>query len=157
MRYVGQGHEVEVRVPPGRLSAASVPELVESFDQAYRALYHMSVSTGAVEALNWRLRVSAPAPEVEITRRGENFRDTTARSGKAADALKGKRRAYFAQARGFVETPVYDRYRLRPDIGFEGPAIIEERESTTIIGPGGRCRLDDHLTLVVEMPEVRAS
>ena len=158
MRYVGQGHEVEVRVPLGRLSAASVPELMESFDQAYRALYHVSVSTGAVEALNWRLRVSAPAPEVRITRKGEDLRDTTARSGQAVgDPLKGKRRAYFAQARGFVETPVYDRYRLRPDIGFEGPAIIEERESTTIIGPGGRCRVDDDLTLVVDMPEARAS
>jgi len=158
MRYVGQGHEVEVRVPLGTLSTASVPELMEGFDQAYRALYHVGVSTGAVEALNWRLRASAPAPDIQITRNGRDLRDTKASRAQAGgDPLKGKRRAYFAQARGLVETPVYDRYQMRADIGFEGPAIIEERESTTIIGLGGRCRIDDQLTLVVEMPEARAS
>jgi len=50
-----------------------------------------------------------------------------------------------------VETPVYDRYRLGPGASFEGPAIVEERESTAVIGPGGRCRVDQHLTLIVEL------
>jgi len=66
--------------------------------------------------------------------------------------LKATRMAYFAEAGGFVETPVYDRYALGPGAGFTGPAIVEERESTAVVGPGGRCRVDDGLALIVGMP-----
>ena len=66
--------------------------------------------------------------------------------------MKGRRSAYFEEAGGFVETPVYDRYALAPGDEFTGPAIVEERESTAVIGPGGRCRVDDGLALIVEMP-----
>jgi N-methylhydantoinase A len=51
-----------------------------------------------------------------------------------------------------VDTAVYDRYALGPGTTFEGPAIVEERESTAIIGPGARCRVDEGRTIVVEMP-----
>jgi len=71
-------------------------------------------------------------------------------------ALKGRRPAFFAEAGGFVEAAVYDRYRLGPGASFQGPAIVEERESTAVIGPGGRCRVDDHLLLLVELRD-RAS
>jgi N-methylhydantoinase A len=66
--------------------------------------------------------------------------------------LKTKRRAWFAEVAGWVETPVYDRYALGPEATFEGPAIVEERESTAVIGPGARCRVDEGLTIVVTMP-----
>jgi len=59
--------------------------------------------------------------------------------------------AYFAEAGGFVETPVYDRYALGPGAEFTGPAIVEERESTAVAGPGARCRVDDGLALIVEL------
>lgn len=63
---------------------------------------------------------------------------------------KATRKAYFPEAGGYVETPVYDRYALEPGMAFAGPAIVEERESTTIIGPGGRVRVDAIRTLVAE-------
>ena len=49
-----------------------------------------------------------------------------------------------------VETPVYDRYALDPASAFNGPAIVEERESTLVIGARGRARVDDHLNVIVE-------
>jgi N-methylhydantoinase A len=52
--------------------------------------------------------------------------------------------------RGYVDTPVYDRYALAPGAAFAGPAIIEERESTTVIGPGARVNVDARLTLILE-------
>jgi N-methylhydantoinase A len=66
--------------------------------------------------------------------------------------VKTTRRAWFAEAPGWMETPVYDRYALRPGAAFDGPAIVEERESTAVIGPGARCLVDDGLTIVVTMP-----
>jgi N-methylhydantoinase A len=67
-----------------------------------------------------------------------------------APPAKSRRPAFFPEARGYVETPVYDRYLLRPGHALEGPAIVEERESTFVLGPGGRARVDATLTLIAE-------
>ncbi|HYY73456.1 MAG TPA: hypothetical protein VE662_01435 [Solirubrobacterales bacterium] len=73
-------------------------------------------------------------------------------SASAVNPRKGARQAYFAEAGGFVRTPVYDRYALGPGAEFTGPVIVEERESTAVVGPGARCRVDDGLAMIVEMP-----
>ena len=55
--------------------------------------------------------------------------------GRSLDAaIKGERLAYSPIARDFIPYAVYDRYKLFPDARFPGPAIIEERESTLIVG-----------------------
>jgi N-methylhydantoinase A len=148
MRYVGQGHEVEVKAPLETLSPESLPTLTQNFEAAYRALYHRSPQGVAIEALNWRLLVSGPVPELMMAR----GRSEASGDRPPDQALKGRRPAFFAEAGGFVKTPVYDRYRLGPGASFDGPAIVEEREATVVIGPGGRCQVDAHLTLVVELP-----
>ena len=50
---------------------------------------------------------------------------------------------------GFVEVPVYDRYRLPPGAQLAGPAIVEEREATTVVGPGDVLEVDGHHNLVM--------
>ncbi len=147
MRYVGQGHEVEVPVPLGRLGRENLETLTQNFEAAYRTLYGRTASGVAIEALNWRLVVSGPPHEMRMDSGG-----VRATRGGRPDALKRRRPAYFAEARGFVETPVYDRYRLAPGAAVEGPAIVEERESTAAIGPGGRVTVDETLALHVELP-----
>ncbi len=147
MRYVGQGHEVEVPVPLGRLGGESLETLTQNFEVAYRALYGRTASGVAIEALNWRLVVSGPPHEMRM----EGSGGARATRGGRPDALKRRRPAYFAEARGFLETPVYDRYRLAPGATVEGPAIVEERESTAVIGPGGRVTVDETLALHVEL------
>ncbi|HEU5320039.1 MAG TPA: hydantoinase/oxoprolinase family protein, partial [Methylomirabilota bacterium] len=145
MRYAGQGHEVEAAIPGGRLSAASLPAITAAFEAAYRALYHRLPQGVPIEALNWRVTVAGPVPELRLV--------TPAGGGPGAGAaVKAVRRAYFAEARGFVDTPVYDRYALGPGTRFAGPAIVEERESTAVIGPGAACEIDAGLALVVEVP-----
>jgi N-methylhydantoinase A len=140
MRYLGQGHEVEAALPDGRLSHESIAPITSSFEAAYRALYHRLPQGVPIEALNWRVTVAGPAPRVTL-------RPTAA--GDLRRARKGTRRAWFAEVDGYVDTPVYDRYALTPGAQLTGPAIVEERESTAVIGPGGRCRIDDGLALVV--------
>jgi N-methylhydantoinase A len=145
MRYAGQGHEVEAHVPNGRLSASSLPTITAAFEDAYRALYHRLPQGVPIEALNWRVTVSGPPPSLA-------FGGAAGRARPTADAVKTTRRAWFAEAAGWVDTPVYDRYALGPGATFQGPAIVEERESTAVIGPGARCGVDDGLTIVVTMP-----
>src|SRR3989454_4440890 len=156
MRYLGQGHEVEATVPAGALSTASLDAMTSSFESAYRALYHRLPQGVPIEALNWRVTVAGPAPDVRLsvaTRIGGAVEgDVTSPPTSINKAVKTRRKAYFAEAAGFVDTPVYDRYALPPRFEFEGPVIVEERESTAVLGPGARCRVDERSTIIVEMP-----
>jgi N-methylhydantoinase A len=145
MRYTGQGHEVEVEVPAGTLSVASLAAITANFETAYRALYSRTPMGVPIEALNFRVVVSGPVPDISVS--GPK---SGAPAARVSLAPKSTRKAYFPEARGYVDTPVYDRYALQPGAAFQGPAIIEERESTTVAGPGARLRVDDRLTLIIE-------
>jgi N-methylhydantoinase A len=117
-------------------------EIQSAFEDVYRALYGRKGPDVPLEVINWRVIASGPNPAMD-------FRLPREANG-GGGALKGKRRAYFPEAGGYVETPVYDRYALAPGATFTGPAIVEERESTLIVGARGRGRVDEHLNVIVE-------
>jgi N-methylhydantoinase A len=143
MRYFGQGHEVDVEIPSRTLGADSLPTITASFEAAYRLLYSRTPMGVPLEALNWRAVVSGPPPDLTIT--------SGLGSGAAtAPTAKKHRAAYFPETGGYVETPVYDRYGLQPGARLASPAIVEERESTTVIGPGALISVDAHRNLVAE-------
>src|SRR5262245_10980197 len=156
MRYAGQGHEVEGPVPSGPLGPESLALLTSGFEDAYRALYHRTPMGVPIEALNWRLVVSGPEAGggdlLSTIRGGLEMAPALPPSAenRRGPAPKRSRQAYFPESAGYVETPVYDRYALAPGMVFAGPAIIEERESTTVVGPGARIRVDAMRTLVAE-------
>lgn len=142
MRYVGQGHEIRVPLSAGKLDAKGAAAIFPSFEETYQRLYGRLGPPVPVEIMNWRVVSSGPKPEVRLR--------TARRNRPGADARKGTRRAFFPELGGLVETPVYDRYLISPGARFDGPAIVEERESTAIVGPGTRCRADEHGNLIVE-------
>ena len=144
MRYVGQGHEIRVPLPAGMLGESHTPVLTAEFQRVYRELYERLGPPVAIEVLNWRVVSSGPNPQVQL-------QINTPAISSASAAVKGHRPAYFPEANGFVPTPIYDRYRLAPGSAFTGPAIVEERESTVVIGPGAPCHIDGHHNLVVEL------
>src|ERR1700687_3211179 len=147
MHYTGQGHEVEVEVPQGALDSASLSAITTNFETAYRALYSRIPMGVPIEALNWRVVVSGPVPEISVS--GAKPAAATIQ-GATKPVPKTTRKAYFPEARGYVDTPVSARYALPPGTTFLGPAIIEERESTTVVGPGARVSVDARLTLTLE-------
>ena len=69
----------------------------------------------------------------------------------AQTAWKGSRKAYFPELGGYHEVPVYNRYALLPGTSFTGPAVVEERESTVIVGPDCPFRIDEQINLIVEL------
>jgi N-methylhydantoinase A len=144
MRYVGQGHEIQVPLPTGGLSSESIPTIVISFEEIYRRLYERLSQSVPLEIINWRVTSSGPAPQVRLQVVGNE-------SKVAQTARKGSRRAYFPELGGYHAVPVYDRYGLLPGTSFAGPAIVEERESTMIVGPGCRFRIDEQRNLIVEL------
>jgi len=146
MHYTGQGHEVEVEVPQGALGAGSLAAITANFETAYRELYSRIPMGVPIEALNWRVVVSGPVPDISVA----GPKPGAPAAGVAKPVPKATRKAYFPEARGYVDTPVYDRYALAPGAVLTGPAIIEERESTTVAGPGARVSVDARLTLILE-------
>ena len=69
------------------------------------------------------------------------------RSGEGT--RKGVRRAYFPEVAGYVDCPVYDRHALPAGIALTGPAIVEERESTTVLPPGVEAVVDEYASLLI--------
>ncbi len=141
LRFMGQGHELTVTLPDGADEEilAAVPEL---FVQRYRALYSDVMPDTPIEVVNWKLEASGPRPELADAWHIEG-------GGNAeASAHKGTRRAWFDDPAGFVDCPVYDRYRLRAGQQIEGPALIEERESTCVLGHGDRVVVDARGNLI---------
>ena len=58
---------------------------------------------------------------------------------------------YFPEAGGFVDCPVYDRYRLGAGTTIAGPAVIEERETTAVLLPEDRGEVDEHGNLIIHV------
>jgi N-methylhydantoinase A len=147
MRYVGQGHEVSVSLPDGQLDAKQLNRISEIFESTYRSLYGRKGPDVPLEVINWRVVARGPEPELNMQLHGD--------PSNRGDAIKGSRLAYFSERGGYSETPIYDRYALKPGMTFAGPAIVEERESTLIIGRRGLARIDTKLQIVVELADVK--
>jgi N-methylhydantoinase A len=143
VRYAGQGHEIRIELPTGALGPESLRTIRETFESVYRSLFGRTGPDVALEAVSWRVIASGPRPSVKLT---------TTVSGGASDARKGERLVYFPEWEEHRPVPVYDRYVLVPGAHFDGPAIVEERESTTVIGPGARVDVDAtrNLNVVLE-------
>lgn len=130
MRYVGQANEVTVDFTSDPRVSRDTAEIRELFEAAYEKLYGIRLADMAVEIVSWRVTAIGPAAD----RRSDV--DLPAKPGEA----KATRRAVFRS--GPADVPVFDRSAMALDQSVEGPAIIEERETTIIILPGWTATVD---------------
>ena len=144
MRYAKQGYEVRVPVPAGPIDASCRAALLASFEAVYRSLYGHAMEGSAVEVVSWRVVARGPEPALALPGSG-------AGAGDAASAMKGTRRVFLTDGRRFADVPVYDRYRLAAGARFEGPAVVEERESTVVVNGPAQITVDRHGSLVVDL------
>ncbi len=143
MRYAGQFYEIPSPIPNGKLGSESLPEITKAFYKAYEKAFSRYMTDTPIQALTWNLRAECPSPSLEVTYAGKLV-------APRGPEVRGKRKAYFPEQGKFVACPVYDRYSLRPGAKFKGPAIVEERESTTIVGVNSEASIDDRLNLIIE-------
>ncbi len=145
MRYVGQGFEVTVPLSAAAIATRDPTVLQRAFDAQYRERFARSLAGMQVELVSWRVRSIAPAPVTEVRFAGNTLRQ---------EPLIEHWPAYFVEAGRFVDTPVYARAALRPDTRIEGPALIEEAESTAVIGPSAHLRVDAFGNLTMHLKAV---
>jgi N-methylhydantoinase A len=139
-RYVGQGNEITIWVGEGDAWPASPDEVVAAFERDYRRIYGLTIPDVGVEVVTWRLSAYAPAAPVEPhaivgTTIAEPHTTRPVRFSRGADA---------------VATPVYRRPELGVGQRLDGPAIVEERETTAVIRPGWQAHVAADGSLIAE-------
>ncbi|MBS3920207.1 MAG: hydantoinase/oxoprolinase family protein [Deltaproteobacteria bacterium] len=144
MRFVGQGSETNVLISGRDFTKMRKEEIRRRFDEVYEKLYGRTYPDSEVEFINFKVRASLPERLIQFP--------TLNQTGKSLKkAIKGNRKAYSPLARDFISYTVYDRYQLFPKAMFKGPAIIEEKESTLIVGEDGSVSVDDFGFLWIDL------
>lgn len=143
MRYVGQGYEISVTYPSSAGGATIADVLLDAFNAEYRVLFGREIPGVPVEVLNWRGAVRAESRS--LTLRSASTKD----SHNLKAALRGTRPIYLPESQDYVDVPVYNHDELPSGAEFAGPAIVEQKESTSIIIPGSRVKVDDQLNLII--------
>jgi N-methylhydantoinase A len=144
LRYFGQAWEVRVEVPAGAFDRAVADVVVQRFHAAHQRAYGYSYAAHLEQRIEWvNFRMVGIGP----LRRPDLRRRPRGEVGGSERALNGRRGVYFDD--GFFETPLYNRTRLQPGDCIEGPAIVEEFGSTTVVFPRQLARVDDYANLLL--------
>lgn len=143
MRYVGQSYELALPLPNHRLDAGDLAALLAQFHREHERAYGFSAPEEPTEFVNLRLTALGRIAKPELHGLENKATDTSA-------ARKTWRQVYFAEAGGYVDCAIYDRYRLGAGATLDGPAVVEEFDSTTVIHPGYCGRVDGYGNLFLE-------
>ncbi|HEV7819926.1 MAG TPA: hydantoinase/oxoprolinase family protein, partial [Burkholderiales bacterium] len=134
MRYLGQNYELSLPVKNGKLEAKSLARLIAEYHKRHKAIYGYDMPAQAVEVVNLRLVVT-------VERRAPTHEKHHAARTTVKDAVLEKRKVWFPET-GFVTTPVYDRAKLPVNARINGPAVIEQMDTTSVVPPRARLRND---------------
>ena len=143
MRYVGQSYELSIPFGEGRKEYV-LDGMLEAFHAEHERAYGFSAPGEPVELVTLRLTAVGSIVKPKL-------RELPSDGGGAgaSAALRTVRQVFFSEAGGFVDCPSYDRYRLPARGVIEGPAIVEEMDSTTVIHPGFRAEVDRYGNLLI--------
>lgn len=142
LRYQGQEHTITIELPAGEISPRVLLETLGRFHDNYRREYSYTLDAD-VELVGYHVIAFARIERPQIPQ-------LRCRNSDAGLALKGRRHVDF-DLHGILDTPVYDRERLGVGASFTGPAVIEEKGTTTIVLPGQKVCMDLYGNIVISI------
>ena len=142
LRYAGQSSEITVLVDAAHLSRQDLRAAETAFEAEYERTYGHRGEWKAFELVNCRL--------VATVRRAEEHEGRWRFEANGAAPPQARRDAYFGSEHGMLDTPILGRAGL-DETGLEGPAIIEEYNSTIVVPPGSRVRRDDRWNVLIDV------
>ncbi|MDQ6674334.1 MAG: hydantoinase/oxoprolinase family protein [Chloroflexota bacterium] len=152
MRYFGQAWEVRVEVPDGPIDRSCADLVVQRFHAVHQRTYGYSYAASPDQRIEWvNSRVMGVGP---IRRPAVQPRQRSLEGG-VERALTGRRKVYFDEQ--FVTTSIFDRQRLQPGDCIDGPSIVEEFGSTTVVFPRLQARVDDYGNLILTKTRIEAT
>ncbi|NUR94517.1 MAG: hydantoinase/oxoprolinase family protein [Kribbellaceae bacterium] len=143
LRYAGQNHELTVDVPAGPYTAETVATLIAGFGAVHERAYGYASASGVVQAVTFRVQAIG-----EIDARPSS---SPVVASRAPGERARKRAVYLPELGGFHECVVRQRAELTPGTVVEGPAVIEQMDTTTLVLPGSTARIDAQRNLLVEL------
>ncbi len=147
MRYAGQSMEVRVAAPAGAVDAAFLAVLIDAFHAAHlRTFGYNYAAEQKIELVNFCVSGFGLIERPDIPQ--------LAARGASTPARKSVRPVYFDGA--FRATAVYDRAVLPAGFRVEGPAVVEEFGSTTVVFPAQQLDVDPHGILIVRSAQAKA-
>ncbi len=144
MHHLGQGYEIRVTLPDGPIDAGFEAAALAAFYDAYKREYGYTDPEAPVEVTDWHVVATLIGSRVGGGLKLDRDQD-------GGDPVTGDRLAYFPEAGGMVPTQVINRYALTEAHRFIGPALVEERESTTVVLPGDVLTLTPSGNLMIEI------
>lgn len=149
MRYVGQEHAVTVDLSPAVFRRRDRDAIKQHFDEVHQQRYGTSAAEERAEIVSLRATVTGTMKKPPLER--------LARGGRSPSraAHRGKRPARFTGLERATATPTYARDALLAGNRIDGPALVEEHASTTLVLPGDRLTVDDFGNLVIEIGRKR--
>lgn len=124
MRYLGQNYEHEVPIPADALTAGNLRAAYDAFVRTHEERYGYAIEDEIIELVSFRVVVSGRRPPIRLAISPE----------PAAAAARPSRDVHF-RGHGFVPTKIYLRYALSPGTTLDGPCVLEEAGSTTLVEP----------------------
>ena len=145
---MGQGYELRVPFPCGELGRADAEELFRRFHEQHRAEYGHVFEASPIEIVNVRVAGVGRTPTIGAPRAapGGSLDAAHARTGRGTFRTAGGGLTEF-------ETTFYLRHRLPLGEPFPGPAVVLQRDSTTVVPPGSVARADDAGNLIITIEE----
>ena len=145
MRYQGQEHTVTVPLPPDLTARDARDNIKQAFDDAYAQQFSHTASDQEVEFVTLRIAAVGVLHRPQLTRLPEGGKTPV------PEASRGSRKVLYAAASERVDAQVYDRRHLLVGNVIQGPALIDEHASTTVIGPRDELVVNRYGHLVIEV------
>ncbi len=144
-RYLGQGYELRVDVGSGAIDTAWIEKVRADFHDTHQREYSRRFEESDIEIPNVRARAIGLMPPLAT-------RETEGGSESAGDALRHEGEAWFLVGGGIAQVPTryYDRSALKAGNRLDGPAIVNQYDSTTVIPPGLTARIDRFGNVVID-------
>ncbi|HAT27161.1 MAG TPA: methylhydantoinase [Gammaproteobacteria bacterium] len=134
MRYVGQGHELAIDLPAGPYTDLHRDIFTEAFERTYANLYGHRIDGVDIEILSWTLTVSEPSTQ--------RLRQPKLKPDAPPEPI-GKYSVFDAETATRLEVPVYLREQLASNVAINGPALVTEDQTTTVISSSYNASIND--------------
>ena len=140
MRYKGQNYELSLPIPDAELDGAACDDLTKAFHAVHERAYGFFAESETVEFVNMKVKAVAEydKPPLPVL-------------SPRPPAEPASRRSTLFSGDAWHDTPVYHRDSLAPGQELPGPAIVEQMDTTTLVFPGDRCRVDDLGNLIISL------
>jgi N-methylhydantoinase A len=132
-----------VEVPAGDITQATLGQVEADFHGVHAALYSYALTSAPVELVNLRVTATAPLPRARAV-------EIEPHIGRVERAQIGLREVFFGPRQGWLQAACFDRSQLGRGAVIEGPAILQQLDSTVALAAGDRGRIDRFGNLVVE-------